>query len=105
MPECAMVGLTEEQCAARGLEIKVGKATFRANGKAVAMGETDGMVKVISDVSTGRLLGCHICGPHAADLIQEAATVMSASLPAAAIADAIHSHPTLGETLRAAILQ
>lgn len=105
MPECAMVGLTEEQCAARGLEIKVGKATFRANGKAVAMGETDGMVKVISDASTGRLLGCHICGPHAADLIQEAATVMSASLPAAAIADAIHSHPTLGETLRAAILQ
>lgn len=105
MPECAMVGLTEEQCAARGLDIKVGKATFRANGKAVAMGETDCMVKVISDVSTGRLLGCHICGPHAADLIQEAATVMSASLPAAAIADAIHSHPTLGETLRAAILQ
>ncbi len=105
MPECAMVGLTEEQCAARGLDIKVGKATFRANGKAVAMGETDGLVKMISDASTGRLLGCHICGPHAADLIQEAATVMSASLPAVAIADAIHSHPTLGETLRAAILQ
>ncbi len=105
MPECAMVGLTEEQCAARGLDIKVGKATFRANGKAVVMGETDGLVKMISDASTGRLLGCHICGPHAADLIQEAATVMSASLPAVAIADAIHSHPTLGETLRAAILQ
>lgn len=105
MPECAMVGLTEEQCATRGLDIKVGKATFRANGKAVAMGETDGMVKVISNASTGRMLGCHICGPHAADLIQEAATVMSASLPAAAIADAIHSHPTLGETLRAAIVR
>lgn len=104
MPECAMVGLTEEQCVARGLEVKIGKATFRANGKAVAMGETDGMVKVISDASTGRLLGCHICGPHAADLVQEAATVMTAGLPAVTIADAIHSHPTLGETLRAAIV-
>lgn len=104
MPECAMVGLTEEQCVARGLEVKIGKATFRANGKALAMGETDGMVKVISDASTGLLLGCHICGPHAADLVQEAATVMTASLPATAIADAIHSHPTLGETLRTALL-
>lgn len=103
MPECAMVGLTEEQCQSRGLEIKIGKATFRANGKAVAMGEPDGMVKVISDASTGALLGCHICGPHAADLVQEAATVMTAGLPAVTIADAIHSHPTLGETLRAAL--
>lgn len=103
MPECAMVGLTEEQCSAAGIDIKVGKATFRANGKAVAMGETDGMVKVISDASTGRLLGCHICGPHAADLVQEAATVMTGGLPAIAIAEAIHSHPTLGETLRAAL--
>ena len=103
MPECAMVGLTEEQCVAAGLDIKVGKATFRANGKAVAMGETDGMVKVISEASTGRLLGCHICGPHAADLVQEAATVMTAGLPAVTIAEAIHSHPTLGETLRAAL--
>ena len=100
MPECAMVGLTEEQCVARGLEVKIGKATFRANGKAVAMGETDGMVKIISAASTGRLLGCHICGPHAADLVQEAATVMTAGLPAVTIADAIHSHPTLGETVR-----
>jgi len=104
MPECAMVGLTEEQCVARGLDVKIGKATFRANGKAVAMGETDGMVKIISDASTGRLLGCHICGPHAADLVQEAVTVMTAGLPAVTIADAIHSHPTLGETLRAAIV-
>lgn len=105
MPECAMVGLTEEQCRERGLEVKIGKATFRASGKALAMGETDGMVKVISDASTGLLLGCHICGLHAADLVQEAATVMTASQPASAIADAIHSHPTLGETLRSALLQ
>lgn len=104
MPECAMVGLTEEQCEARGLDVRIGKATFRANGKAVAMGETDGMVKVISEASTGRLLGCHICGPHAADLVQEAATVMTCGLPASAISGAIHSHPTLGETLRAASL-
>ncbi len=83
--------------------MKIGKATFRANGKAVAMGETDGMVKVISDASTGLMLGCHICGPHAADLVQEAATVMTAGLPAESIAEAIHAHPTLGETLRAAL--
>lgn len=103
MPECAMVGLTEEQCVSAGLDVKIGKATFMSNGKAVAMGETDGIVKVISDAATGRLLGCHICGPHAADLVQEASTVMTAGISASAIFNAIHPHPTLGETLRAAL--
>lgn len=103
MPECAMVGLTEQQCQDAGLEYKVGKATFRSNGKALAMGEPDGMVKVLVSLTDGRLLGCHIVGAHAADLVQEAATVMTAGLPATAIADAIHAHPTLGETLRAAL--
>lgn len=103
MPECAMVGLTEEQCIAKGLDIRVGKSTFRANGKAMSMGETDGMVKVISDARSGLLLGCHICGPHAADLIQEVATIMTAGLPATAISDAIHAHPTLGEALTVAL--
>ncbi|MDE6371471.1 MAG: NAD(P)/FAD-dependent oxidoreductase, partial [Duncaniella sp.] len=105
MPECAMVGMTEEQCVAKGLAIRIGKATFRANGKALAMGETDGMVKVIADVGSGRMLGCSVCGPHAADLVQEAAAVMTAGLPAQVIADTIHSHPTLGETVRAAVAQ
>lgn len=102
MPECAMVGLTEKQCAEKGLTFKVGKATFRANGKALAMGEPDGLVKVITS-DNGKLLGCHICGAHAADLVQEAATLMTADMPASALCDAVHSHPTLGETVAAAV--
>ncbi len=94
-----MVGLTEEQCKAQGLDFCINKSTFRANGKAVAMGETDGMVKIISETSTGRLLGCHICGPHAADLVTEAALAMSSSLTVEAIAGTIHAHPTLSETV------
>lgn len=101
-PECAMVGLTEEQCKARELNIKVAKVPFRGNGKALAMGESDGLVKLIADADTHRILGCHICGPHAADLIQEPATVMANGLTLDAILRAIHGHPTLGETITAA---
>lgn len=104
IPECAMVGLTEQQALARAYNIKVGKATFRSNGKALAMGEPDGMVKAIIDADSGKILGCHIMGPHAADLVQEVATAMTAGLSASAIAEAIHAHPTLGETLRAAFV-
>lgn len=102
MPECAMVGLTEKQCENAGMEFRVGKATFRSNGKAMAMGEPDGLVKVITSPS-GAILGCHICGAHAADLVQEVATSMTANLPANAICNTIHSHPTLGETVAAAV--
>lgn len=105
IPECAMVGLTEEQCKAKGVDIRIGRSTFRSNGKAVAMGETDGMVKIITDAVTGCILGCHICGPHAADLVTEAALAMSASLPASAVYDTVHAHPTLSETLRAALVR
>lgn len=100
VPECAMVGSTEEQCKARGLDIKVGKATYRANGKALAMGEPDGLVKIIADASTGDVLGCHICGAHAADLIQEAALAMGAGLTVQQIAGTVHGHPTLGEVVK-----
>lgn len=102
-PECAMVGLTEEKCSAEGREIKVGKAMFRANGKALAMGEPDGLVKIITDAATDELLGCHICGAHAADLVQEIATVMTAGLKVSAISEAVHTHPTLTEVVKAAI--
>lgn len=103
MPECAMVGLTEPQCLARGYNIKVGKATFRSNGKALAIDEPDGLVKVITDASTGLMLGCHICGPHAADLIQEAALAIASGIPSAAVALTVHGHPTLSETLLQAV--
>lgn len=104
-PECAMVGLTEEQCAERSKKIKIGKSTFRSNGKALAMGEPDGLVKIIVDAETDEVLGCHICGAHAADLVQEAATAMTAGLKASAISSAIHGHPTLSEVVKAAVPQ
>ena len=98
-----MVGLTEEQCAAAGRQIKIGKAMFRSNGKALAMGEPDGLVKIIADSETDELLGCHICGAHAADLVQEVATAMTAGLKASAISTAVHAHPTLTEVVKAAV--
>lgn len=102
VPECAMVGKTEEQCVAAGLETKIGKAMYRANGKALAMGEPEGLVKIIAGAD-GKILGCHICGAHAADLIQEIALAMANGLTVADVAFTIHGHPTLSEVvLRAA---
>lgn len=103
IPECAMAGLTEEQCKEQGKEFTTGKAFYRANGKALAMGETDGLVKTIVSPSTGLILGCHICGPHAADLIAEATLAISARLSANTLLAAIHSHPTLSELLPASL--
>lgn len=105
VPECAMVGLTEERCIQDGRNVRIGKATFRANGKALAMGEPDGLVKMIVDAETDAILGCHICGAHAADLIQEVATAMQSGLKASAISSTIHAHPTLTEVALAAVPQ
>lgn len=104
VPECAMVGLTEEQCKTQTLPYNVGKAFFRANGKAVTMGETDGIIKLIVNTENGQILGCHICGPHAADLVAEAALAMSKNIPVSTLASTIHSHPSLSETLRSAAI-
>lgn len=101
-PECAMAGLTEEICKERGLDYASVKAMFRSNGKAVSMGETDGIVKLIVDKKTREILGAHICGPHASDLICEPALAMSCRLPIDSIAKTIHAHPTLGEIIHAA---
>ena len=98
-PECAMVGLTEEQCKEQSLDYKAVKIPFRGNGKALAMGEADGILKLIVDNTTRQILGCHICGPHAADLIAEPALAMSAKLPVDAINETVHSHPTLTEVI------
>ena len=103
VPELAMVGLTEEQCAERGLDVTVKKAFFRSNGKAVSMNETDGLLKMIVDNATRQIVGCHICGAHAADLIQEVVTAMNAGATVDLLASSIHGHPTLSEvTLTAA---
>lgn len=104
-PELAMVGLTEERCQELELNFEAKKSFFRSNGKAVAMDETDGLVKMIVNSENGQILGCHICGAHAADLIQEVATVMNAHIPISKVSDAIHGHPTLSEVVANAAKQ
>ncbi len=99
VPELSMVGLTEEQCKEKGMEVIVKKGFFRSNGKALAMGETDGLIKMIVDAQTRKIVGCHICGTHAADLIQEVVTVMNTEATVDAIANSIHGHPTLNEVV------
>jgi len=102
-PEVAMAGMTEKQATEAGRDIAVGKAMFHGNGKAMAMGETDGLVKVIVDRDTNLLLGAFIMGPHAADLIQELALAMSARIPVREILASVHGHPTLGEAILPAL--
>ncbi|MCM1107494.1 MAG: dihydrolipoyl dehydrogenase [Clostridium sp.] len=102
-PEAASVGLTEEECKERGIRIRCGKAFFRSNGKALCMGEPDGFCKLIAAEEDHRLLGCHLYGPHAADLIQEACTLISLGATIEQCRDIIHTHPTLGEVVQAAL--
>jgi dihydrolipoamide dehydrogenase len=103
-PEVASVGLTEEQVKAQGVEYRVGKFPFVANGRAKAMDETEGVVKVIADARTDLVLGVHIIGPRASDMIAEAVTTMEFSGSAEDIARICHAHPTLSEALREAAL-
>lgn len=100
VPECAMAGLTEQQCTERHINIVTGQSTFRANGKAMAMGTTEGIVKVIAEKESGKILGVHICGANAADIIQEAVMAMEAGFSAEQAAETVFGHPTLSETLR-----
>lgn len=104
-PEVAMAGVTEQQCKDAGTQYKAVKVPFRGNGKAVAIGETDGMVKLIADTVAGTIIGCQIIGPHAADLIEEMALAIANRLPIEAIKRTIHPHPTLCETLHTATMQ
>lgn len=103
-PELASVGLTEEDCVSRGIEYRALKSSFRANGKAVSMGEDDGYCKVLADPS-GHILGAHILGAHASDLIHEAAVLISLGATVAQAARVIHAHPTLSEVLLSAFRQ
>jgi dihydrolipoamide dehydrogenase len=98
-PEIATAGLTEEQAKAQGYAIKVGKFPFVALGRAVSIGETDGFTKVVTDTKSGRILGIHIVGPNASDLISEAVLAIETVATAEDMAMTIHPHPTLGEAL------
>lgn len=101
-PECAMVGLTEEECKNRKLDIEIGKSFYRANGKALAMGESEGFCKLIFDRGTHRLLGAHIMGADAALLIQEAADFMNSDATREDMTQTIFGHPTLSEIILSA---
>ena len=101
-PEAASVGMTEEECKEAGIAIRCLKSFFRANGKAVTMGETDGFCKLIA-ADDGRILGCHLYGPHSSDIVQEACALISRKATIEQFKDIIHTHPTLTEVLQAAV--
>ncbi|WP_462412139.1 dihydrolipoyl dehydrogenase [Neobacillus sp. Marseille-QA0830] len=103
-PEAASVGWTEEQAIQKGYQVKVGKFSFRAIGKALVFGETDGFVKIIADSQTEDILGVHMIGPHVTDMISEAGLAMVLDAVPWEIAHTIHPHPTLSEAIGEAAL-
>ncbi len=98
-PEIGTVGLTEEECKDKDIKITKGKFPFAALGKAMALNETDGFCKIIADADTDQILGVHIIGPHATDLISEASVALQLESTAKELGNAIHAHPTLGEIM------
>jgi dihydrolipoamide dehydrogenase len=116
-PEAASVGLTEDECKEKGIPVKCLKSFFRANGKAVTMGETDGFCKVVvaaepkegaetqskPDYEPGRILGFHLYGPHASDIVQEACALISRKTTLEQCQSIIHTHPTLTEVFQSAL--
>jgi dihydrolipoamide dehydrogenase len=103
-PEIAAVGKTEEQLVAEGVTFKKGVFPFRANGRARTLGDTTGKVKVLADAATDRVLGVHIIGPEAGNLVSEAAAAMTFGATAEDIARVCHAHPTLPEALKEAAM-
>ncbi len=103
-PEIASVGLTEQEAKEQIFELKIGRFPFRASGRARTMGMMDGLVKIMADKSTGKVLGVHIIGPKASDLIAEATFAISLGATVEDIAETIHAHPTLSETVMEAAL-
>jgi dihydrolipoamide dehydrogenase len=103
-PELAQVGLTEQQVKERGVNYRVGKFYFRGNGRAKSLGEEEGMVKMIADAETDALLGVHVLGPRASDLIAEAVTAVEFAASSEDLARTVHAHPTLSEALKEAAL-
>jgi dihydrolipoamide dehydrogenase len=98
-PNIASIGLTEAQCKEQGIEVKVGKFLFNANGKAQALGEASGFVKVVSDAKYGQVLGAHLIGPEVVELIGEFSLLQLLEGTNQELAMAVHPHPTLSEAL------
>lgn len=103
-PEASSVGITEAQAKERGFKVKTGKFSFKAIGKALVYGESDGFVKIIADEETNDILGVHMIGPHATDLISEAGLAMVLDATPWEIASTVHPHPTLSEIMGEAAL-
>jgi dihydrolipoamide dehydrogenase len=96
--------LTEEEARRQGHDVLVGKFPFRANGKALAQGEHDGLVKIVAESKYGQVLGVHIAGPHASDLIQEGTLALMLESTLDELEATIHPHPTLSEAIAEAAL-
>jgi dihydrolipoamide dehydrogenase len=103
-PEVASVGLTEQQCKEKKLEYKVGKFLFSANGRARTSGETEGFVKIIRDTKYGEILGAHIIGAHATEILHELVVARENEFTVEEVDLAIHAHPTLSEAIAEAAL-
>ena len=103
-PELASVGMSEEDARSQGVRVKVGTFPFLANGRAKAMGEKDGQVKIVADAATDRVLGAHIVGPQASTLIAELVVAMEMGASAEDLARSVHAHPTLPEAVKEAAL-
>lgn len=102
VPECGMVGMTSDQCKQQGIKVKTGQSFFRANGKALALGEPDGLCKLIFAEADERLIGAHIMGVQAADLAQQCADLISRNTTRAELVDIIFGHPTVSEVILSA---
>jgi dihydrolipoamide dehydrogenase len=98
-PEVASVGLTEAKAKEEGYDVKVGKFPFSASGKARILGETDGFVKIVSEKKYDEVLGVHIIGPHATELLAEACVAMQLETTADELGRTIHAHPTVSESV------
>jgi dihydrolipoamide dehydrogenase len=98
-PEVASVGMTEAKAKEAGYDVKIGKFPFSASGKARILGETDGFIKIVSEKKYDEVLGVHIIGPHATELLAEACVAMSLEATAESIANTIHAHPTVSESM------
>ncbi len=103
-PEVGSVGLTQKEAEDQGYETKVGIFPFRANGKSLILGDAEGMVKLVADKKSDALLGAHIVGPHASDLINEMALAKFLEATAWEVAESVHAHPTVSEVLHEAAL-
>jgi len=105
VPQVARIGITEQEALQKGLEIKVGRFPFRANGKSLALGESEGFAKLIFDAKYGELLGAHIIGPEATELIAELGVAKTLESTAKEIIRTVHAHPTLSEAIMEAAAQ